>query len=58
MKLSTAVLCVDCEKISWPKHDRCEFCGGRGLLPLARVLQPMNQPESAEVRRLERMMEK
>jgi hypothetical protein len=48
MPLSRAVLCMNCERISNSRHQRCDVCGSSAILALAAVLgsQDPTPPET------------
>jgi hypothetical protein len=45
LPLSSAVLCVDCDRITVSYNSACPLCGGRSLLNVAQILGGALGPE-------------
>ncbi len=52
--IKIAVLCSDCGVITASKGHHCDHCGSTAIYLLSKLINP--QPQSDEVRMLERMM--
>lgn len=49
MKLTDAILCLDCDEIA-PESDSCPACTSRSVIRLATWIPPLGQVPSADVR--------